>query len=184
MNLQDAHKLACEVCALLGKHFDKITIAGSIRRRKADVNDIDIVALKSPESSYNFGDPTLSDDIRKLDPEGARLAAEGKASADRFLDGPAIKRFYYKDMMIDLYIADEKSWEVLILIRTGSKDHNVRLTTLAKGKGWKLKASGAGLVRTNGKEGKEEQILEYIDITENGILQKLLGRVPMPWERN
>jgi DNA polymerase/3'-5' exonuclease PolX len=87
-------------------------------------------------------------------------------------------------MMIDLYLADETTYETLVLIRTGSKDHNIRLTTLSKGKGWKLKASGAGLVRTNGKEGKDEEILEVIDRTEDGILQKLLGRVPKPEERN
>lgn len=183
MKLNDAAQLAGEVCGILGKHFIKILICGSIRRKKEEVNDIDIVAIRKHESEYNFGDPTLEDDIIRLDPFGAKLAKEGKAKADRFLNGTKIKRFYYKGMMVDLYLADEKTYETLVLVRTGSKDHNVRLTTLARGKGWKLKADGAGLVRTEG-EGKNEKIIEYIDTTEAGILQKLLGRVPKPEERN
>jgi len=184
LNLQEASKLADEVCEKLSDHFAKVLVCGSIRRKKEEVNDIDIVAIPKKESEYEFGDHTLSDDIKILDPAGNVLAKHKQAGPDRFLDGPAIKRFFYFGMMIDLYLADETTYETLVLIRTGSKDHNVRLTTLAKGKGWKLKASGAGLVRTNGKEGKEEQILEVIDITENGILQKLLGRIPKPEERN
>jgi DNA polymerase/3'-5' exonuclease PolX len=179
--LKDAKDIADEVCHLLGKHFEKMTVCGSIRRKKPEVNDIDIVAI--PKNKYNFGDPTLSDNIRALDPEGFRLAQNRKAGNDRFLDGPAIKRFYYKGIMVDLYLANEKTYEVLVLIRTGSAAHNVRLTTLAKGKGWKLKAGGEGLVRVEG-EGKNEKIVEDIDSTENGILLKLLGRVPLPEERN
>ena len=79
--------------------------------------------------------------------------------------------------MIDLYLATEKTFGTLVLIRTGSAEHNVRLTTLAMGQSMKLKANGDGLVDRN----NEKMVFEN---TEEGILMKLLGRVPPPEQRN
>jgi DNA polymerase/3'-5' exonuclease PolX len=186
MKLQDAESIAQDLLTgngQLASHFEKWTVCGSIRRKKSEVNDIDIVAIEKPHTRYQFGEPTISQRIKRLDPTGESEAkAMGKQGAARFLDGDKIKRFQYRGMMIDLYLADEKTYGTLVLIRTGSKDHNVRLTTLAMGKGWKLFASGQGLCRV-GKTNRD-MILEVIDSTEDGILLKLLGRVPKPEERN
>lgn len=162
----------------IGTHFIRYEICGSIRRKKPEVNDIDIVAIKKDESLYNFGEWSLDDTIQYLDPKGLEESKQlGKRGAERFLLGDKIKRFRYKDIMIDLYLANERTFETLILIRTGSKEHNVRLTTLAIGKGMKLKASGEGLVD------RENEKMVYED-TENGILMRLLGRIPPPEKRD
>ena len=161
----------------LARHFKTWMLCGSIRRYRDEVGDIDLVAILIPESKYSFGEQTLSDRIKQLDSEGYKQAKElGPQAASRFLDGPLIKRFQFEGMMIDLYIATEKTFEGLKLIRTGSKDHNVRLTTLAKYKGLKLKANGIGLVDRN-----DESII--YENTEDGILTKLLGFVPEPKKR-
>lgn len=158
----------------LALHFEKYMVCGSIRRMKESVNDIDIVAIPKPDGKYQFGEPSLTDDIKRLDPVGAKLE---KAYAARFLNGDKIKRFQYDGIMIDLYLATEKTFGTLVLIRTGSTEHNIRLTTLAMGQGRKLKASGKGLVdRYN-----EDMIFEN---TEDGILRNLLGRVPLPEQRD
>ncbi|HII36249.1 MAG TPA: hypothetical protein HA319_04280 [Nitrosopumilaceae archaeon] len=78
--------------------------------------------------------------------------------------------------MIDLYLANEQTFQTLVLIRTGSAEHNVRLTTIAKYKNMKLKADGKGLVDRN-----DESII--YENTEDGILQRLLGNVPVPEKR-
>jgi DNA polymerase/3'-5' exonuclease PolX len=186
MKLKDAEAIAQDLLIGNGEiasHFSKYTICGSIRRRKEEVNDIDIVAIEKPQSQYEFGEPTIGQRINLLDPAGYSESQKlGNHRAARFLSGGSIKRFQYKGAMIDLYLADEKTYETLVLIRTGSKDHNVRLTTLAMGRGWKLFASGQGLCRVGRTQ--RDMILEVIDSTENGILMKLLGRVPRQEDRN
>lgn len=161
----------------LAKHFSKYQVCGSIRRKREEVRDIDIVAIPKPESEYGFGEKSLADEIALLDKDGQRCSEDmGKQAAARYLNGDKIKRFKFEGEMIDLYLANEKTFETLVLIRTGSKDHNVRLTTQAKFKGMKLKADGTGLVNRD-----HEDVI--IDKTENGILEILLGFVPEPEKR-
>ena len=59
--------------------------------------------------------------------------------------GQAIASFVFKDINVDIYWATHSSWGTLLLIRTGSKQHNIKLASLAKSRGWQLKASGDGL---------------------------------------
>ena len=160
----------------LALHFKKYMICGSIRRMKESVNDIDIVAISKPESEYGFGDKTLDDAIS--------LLHEG--TTDKPLLGEKLKRFFYRGISMDIYLANEKTFETLKLIRTGSKEHNIRLTTLARGKGLKLYANGSGLCKIKGGiyNNEPEEIMAVVENTEDGILNNLLGRVPEPEQRN
>jgi len=184
LKLEEANKISNEVIEYLSKHFIRYEIVGSIRRKKEEVKDIDIVAIQKPESEYLFGTETLSQTVSNIDAEG-KLSAKnlGKQGAARFLDGESIKRFMFKGVMIDLYLADQTTYETIRLIRTGSADHNIRLTTLARGKGLKLFAGGKGLCKIEIQNGKEI-IKEIVDNTEDGILMKLLNKIPRPEDRN
>ena len=66
-------------------------------------------------------------------------------------NGPKASRFIYKGAQVDLYYASEETWATLLLIRTGSREHNIRLAAAAKAKGWKLKANGDGLFNEEGR---------------------------------
>src|SRR5579872_2429474 len=103
LKLEQAEKIANEILYELAGHILEWKVCGSIRRKKDEVNDIDIVAVQ--KTSYQFGEPTLAEHISKLDPAGEAFAKSmGKSGVKRFLNGPSIKRFAYKEMMIDLYI--------------------------------------------------------------------------------
>jgi DNA polymerase/3'-5' exonuclease PolX len=135
--------------AFLGKIMPecrRAEIAGSIRRKRPLVHDIDIVAIPS-KVPFLFTIPTTA-------------------------RGPAIIRTTYEGMNVDIYIATEKTYECLRLIRTGSAGHNIKLCGLAKRRGFQLKANGDGLITPVGTV-----------ITEDGILMELLGKVPTPEER-
>ncbi len=176
--LETAQKIVDELLAYLGRHFVRYQICGSIRRKKLDVGDIDIVAI--PKQSYELGQETLSDSIKKVDLHGPEESHRmGKSGAKRFLDGELIKRFEFKGMPVDLYLADEKTFGTLVLIRTGSKEHNIKLTTQARKKGLKLFASGKGLCEID----SGDNIVKTISTDESEILAILLGRIPPPEER-
>ncbi len=177
--LKTAQKITGDLLTYIGKHFIKYEICGSIRRKRTDVGDIDIVAIT--KETYQLGEATLSDSIKKVDPHGPEKAHHmGKSGAKRFLDGKLIKRFEFKGMPVDLYLADEKTFGTLVLIRTGSKEHNIKLTTLAREKGLKLFASGKGLCEID----RDGNIVKTISTDESEILAMLLGRIPPPEERD
>jgi len=160
----------------IGKHVLRGLICGSVRRNKPEVHDIDWVIIKKQESNYNFGDETLDATIKRIHDN----------KKNKPMLGSKLKRFSFKGESVDLYIANEKTFECITLIRTGSAEHNVKLTILARQKGLKLYANGSGLCKIKGGiyNNEPEEILEVIETTEDGILKNLLGRIPEPKDRD
>lgn len=153
MELERAQKIADEVVTKLSPYCSRLEVAGSIRRRKPTVNDIDIVLIAS--------DPwNLEHEILGLAQPFAPQLSGGK-----------LKRFKYKGVQVDLYFADERTWATLLLIRTGSKESNIRLATLAKKKGWHLAASGDGLFN------------EHDDRTAGDSEESIFKALGLPYQR-
>lgn len=150
IELERAQKIADEVIKRLSPYCSKIEVAGSIRRQKATVKDIDLVLIPS--------------DLWNLEHEINSLARPFTPK----LSGDKLKRFNYTGgVQIDLYFADEHTWATLLLIRTGSAGNNIRLASLAQKRGWRLKANGEGLFDENGKRiagDSEESIYEALDL--------------------
>lgn len=124
MELERAQIIANEVIKQLSPYCQRIEVAGSIRRRKPTVNDIDIVLI-----------PSDRDAVDRI------LLGFGKMK----MSGLKIARVIMEYITLDIYYATPETWATLLLIRTGSKESNIRLATLAKKKGWRLAASGDGL---------------------------------------
>lgn len=131
MRLEEAKTIAERVKQTLTPYCDRIEIAGSIRRRKPAVHDIDVVMIPKPEAALTIN---------------YALSHIGTIAKD----GPKIKQLWYTEnqtlISVDIYIATPVTWSTLLLIRTGSKENNIRLATIAKTKGWQLRASGEGLL--------------------------------------
>jgi len=150
MRLQDARVIAETIKDSLTPYCDRIEIVGSIRRGKSTVHDIDIVLIQKPEAALIM-DSLLS---------GLGLVE---------LNGSKIKRLRYAkaNITIDIYAATPETWATLVLIRTGSKENNIWLCSLAKRKGCHLKANGDGLFDENGNRiagDTEESIYQALDI--------------------
>jgi len=156
MKLEDAEAIAGNVVEDLKGHCLKIEIVGSIRRKKPEVKDIDLVVIPA------IG-PGILDAVKRLPIQG--MAVKGEKIVRVTLDS---------GINLDIYIADALTFETLKLIRTGSVEHNIRLCSIARQKGWLLKANGEGLLDGRGN---------VLDRTEDGILKMLLGHVPKPEER-
>jgi len=152
MKLEQAKQIANNIKKILTPYCDRIEIAGSIRRGKPIVHDIDIVLIQKPEAALIM--PSILTTIGTLT-----------------LNGSKIKRLHYGDsndsIDIDIYFATSASWATLLLIRTGSKENNIRLATIAKRKGWQLKANGDGLFNNHGDRiagDTEESIYQVLGI--------------------
>ena len=153
MELELAREIADNVVERLRPQCSKIEVAGSVRRGRPFVNDIDLVLV--PEDRYAV-DRILMD-----------MSIEETGSPKLNMAGPKIARIDFRGITVDIYYATLETWATLLLIRTGPKRNNVRLASRAKGKGWRLAASGDGLFNQNDTRiagDTEESIFEALGL--------------------
>ena len=125
------------------KDVKRIDIAGSLRRRKDTIGDIDLlVASKNPAAAIGaFASLPLVEQV---------LAKGDTKSSVRLKGG----------IQVDMRVIDEKSYGAALLYFTGSKQHNIELRKAAISKGCKLSEYGLFSNRTNALiAGKTEQDL-------------------------
>lgn len=157
MKLQEAKIKAELTLCFLSPYVKRIEVVGSIRRECEEVNDIDIILI--PNDNFNEVIAKLSSKITK---KGDKLII-----------------YELEGVQYDLYICTEDNWEVIKLIRTGSKEHNKMLCFMAISEGLSLKAGGEGLIRKATFMEKEK----VISNTERGILERLLNKYIEPKDR-
>ena len=131
MNLEEAERLAFKVVQTVENCCEKVQVAGSIRRRREEPNDIDIVAIPKPFMWTRI--PILMQS--ELD---AKFAASGPELIRMHIPFANVPD---RQVQIDFYAATPDTWGVILLIRTGSRDHNVRLCVHAKALGMMLSAA-------------------------------------------
>jgi DNA polymerase/3'-5' exonuclease PolX len=125
---------------------DRIEVAGSLRRQKDPVHDIDIVLLpKHVPERFELGDSKPFERLLiQLVEKRSLTPIRGKEKIKCFV---ATKT----GVPIDVYVATRETWATLLLIRTGSKDHNIKLALRARELGMKLRASGDGIEDSTGQ---------------------------------
>src|SRR5580704_15820956 len=141
---------------------DRIEIAGSLRRGKLEVHDVDLVLLPncSHEEFLLDHSTPLERLLTHMVERGSLTSVRGRGKVQCFV---ATKT----GIPIDLYFARPETWATLLLIRTGSKEHNIRLAQRAKTLGMKLRASGDGIEDEHGKLIKvetEEDVYRILEL--------------------
>ena len=106
-----AYKIALEVLEQLKPHCERIEIAGSVRRKKAEVGDIEIVAIPKP---YEIG--LLESGIATVINQWQKVKGE--------LPCKYTQRILPSGIKLDLFFAEEGNWGSVFAIRTGSADYS------------------------------------------------------------
>lgn len=116
------------------KDVEKFSLAGSLRRMKETIKDIDfIISTKNPESIRN----------QLLDMPGIKdVIAKGDTKVSVIYDD-------VYDVNVDFRIVTEKEFATTLHHFTGSKDHNVAMRQLAKSRGEKISEYGVEIEETN-----------------------------------
>lgn len=133
--LWDAAGVVEEVIAYLRDRspLDRIEAAGSFRRMRETVGDVDLLAVARDRAAVSGAFTSMPGVTEIL------AAGENKASLRRtYLDFGGRER----SLQVDLRILDARSWGAGLQYFTGSKDHNVRLRSRAIEKGLKLNEYG------------------------------------------
>lgn len=119
---------------------ERVDVGGSIRRMQETIGDIDIlVSSSTPKEAINA--------FTSL-PAVKSVIAKGTTKAS------VLTR---QDLQIDLIVVPPDSWGSALQYFTGSKDHNIRLRSIAESRGLKINEYGIFRIDTGEKiAGKEE----------------------------
>lgn len=123
MNIEQAREIANRWLEIFKPYTKRIEIAGSIRRCKPEVKDIELVCI--PEIGLDqdlFGNPIPFNRLDRFVVESNFLTTKNGSRYKQIVTGENIK--------IDLFIVLPPSqWGVQLLLRTGSADYSHRFVT-------------------------------------------------------
>lgn len=125
--LGDVVEVVAEIESALAtvKGVRKVTVAGSIRRRKETVGDVDFLVISK--------DPEKVMDVFVSLPHVAHVYGKGKTKSNiRLANG----------LDVDVRVVSARSYGAALNYFTGSKQHNVGLRRIALEKHWKLNEYG------------------------------------------
>jgi DNA polymerase/3'-5' exonuclease PolX len=145
MKIEEAKKIAKKYLNLLKPYCWRIEIAGSIRREKSEVKDIEIVAI--PLDLVGF-----SNEVNKLE------KVKGNPT------GKYTQRILPEGIKLDLFMANIRNWGLIFAIRTGSARYSHKILAC----GWVKRGykSINGMLTKNGRE---------IEVREEKDLFNLIG---------
>ena len=146
MKLEEIQPLAESLLEQLRSACVRIEIAGSIRRRKPEPNDIELIAIPA---TGEYAIRNLFDEIIELRPVNyldeviGSLLAAGEWAFDAAIrrNGPHYKRLRHlqSDICCDLFVTDRRRWGLITTIRTGPGDFSKALMIHARRRGWFIK---------------------------------------------
>lgn len=119
---------------------DKLSIAGSLRRWKDTIKDIDVLATSK--------DPHKVMDVFVHLPQVKEVLMKGPTKSSLITN---------EGIQVDLRVVDEGSFGAALAYFTGSKEHNIRLREMAVRKGLKINEYGIFDVKTEKKLGGENE---------------------------
>ncbi len=129
LSLAEATRLADELIFNLRPYCERIEVAGSIRRKQAEVGDIEIVCI--PKLISNVQLPLFLGDEGELivtwpgDDHIATIADPGSISKN----GERYKQFQYLGHQVDLFLTTAEQWGVIFAIRTGPAEFSQKIVT-------------------------------------------------------
>jgi DNA polymerase/3'-5' exonuclease PolX len=133
LDLAEAEKTAEYVKSTVNVHCDLIEVAGSIRRQRPKVHDIDFVVVTKSDVEW-----------QRLGEELKRLKAKPNCSGNSVIK--ALLPCQGGLFQVDFYRAKPSTFGIHMLIRTGSAEHNMWLAGDAISKGMRIKYS-EGLIK-------------------------------------
>ena len=176
----EALAVARELCQALKPYTDRLIVAGSLRRRKELVGDVEILYIPKSEertidffakTNVNLVDEVLSSLLQKevirhrLNVNGSEMWGQKNKLAVHVATG----------IPVDFFSATPGNWCNYLVCRTGSAENNTRIASEAQAKGWKWHPYGEGFTDNYG---------DPVPITSEKAVFELLNLTYLePWER-
>ena len=160
LDLEEAQRTAAEVKAVVEAQCELIEVAGSLRRQKSKVHDIDFVVVAKSDADWQ----RINEKLKQLK---AKPNCSGNSVIKAFV--PCENGFF----QVDFYRAQPSTFGILLLVRTGSAEHNMWLAGYAISKEMRIRYS-EGLIKDGVAVAGE---------TEQGVFEALGLPYPLPSQR-
>lgn len=164
--LERAEKIAEELKRLLEPACHRIEIAGSIRRQKPEVGDIELLCIPQQVEGIDILIDKLDTQIGALMGQGLldyRLNKRGSR-----VYGPKNKLLLHRPsgIGVDIFSTTEECWSVALVVRTGGKRTNKEIAYRALERGMSFHAYGSGFSTPNGEIvcRSEQEVFEAVGL--------------------
>ena len=170
MDLTEAREIAETLKGLLEGSCDRIEIAGSIRRHKWDVGDIELLCIPK----FVGGVDMLDRELGALAIQSILARRRNKRGSTTY--GPKNKLMVHvpTGLGVDIFSTTEECWPVALVVRTGGKQTNIRISMAAQERGYQFHAYGSGFSTPHG---------EIVCRSEREVFEAVGLPYCEPWER-
>ncbi|NPB06854.1 MAG: DNA polymerase/3'-5' exonuclease PolX [Aquificae bacterium] len=149
--LVEIYPVAKELERYLKEHpaVEKASVAGSLRRMKETIGDVDLLVSAKKERWREVHEHFVRH------PEVAEVLAQGETKSSVVLKN---------GRQVDLRTVEPEQWGAALQYFTGSKQHNIRVRDIAREKGFKVNEYGVFRLDTGERVGgrTEEEVYELL----------------------
>ena len=147
-------QVAAELCAALKPACERIIVAGSLRRQKATIGDIEILYIGKVAPHRVAGDffatytANLAEEVIEALERGGVVERRKNVNGSQMY-GPKNKLMCHRatGLPVDFFAATAENWWNYLVCRTGPADSNTRICMAAQARGWKWNPYGEGFWR-------------------------------------
>lgn len=168
-----AMRVAAELCRELQPACERLVVAGSLRRGRESVGDIEILYVPrtemrvDPANMFERVEASLVDDVlerwERLGAMERRLNSRGAATY-----GPKNKlmRHVATGLPVDFFATAHACWWNYLVCRTGPSESNIRIAEAARAHGWKWNPYGPGFSRGDevASMTSEEAVFAFVNL--------------------
>ena len=179
----DALAVAKELCDHLKPYCQRLIVAGSLRRRKAEVGDVEILYVPTmatePDGLFGGREYSLAD--HHIDAAFAcGIIAQRKNVRGSTTWGPKNKLAMHiaSGIPVDFFATTAEAWYNYLVCRTGPAESNIAICQASIAKGWRWNPYAAGFSR---QQGVETEI--YLVTSERDVFDFVGLPFRDPWER-
>ncbi len=154
----DALAATREILAVLQPACRELIVAGSLRRRREAVGDIEILYIATTREQAKAGTFWDRETVNLADLAIAELEAGGilerrENALGSTMFGPKNKLMRHRasGIPVDLFAADRGNWFNYLVCRTGPKESNIRLASAARARGLEWHPYGPGFTGRDGR---------------------------------
>ena len=169
----DALKVARQICLGLADDCVRLICAGSLRRRKAEVGDVEILYIPEFETVKDGLFDTRH--ANKVDALLERFIAGGVLARRKNVNGSEMWGEKNKlavhvnsGIPVDFFAATEDCWFNYLVCRTGGAENNRQVAMAANRRGWTWNPYGSGFSKMDGSEKftvkSEREVLDFVGL--------------------
>lgn len=117
-------------CDLFAGTYERWEVAGSVRRKKPEVGDIEHVVIPRPNFLARMDELTLDPDALFAKTDAPLTKAVYSDGTTRW--GPLYRGVCFRGFRHEIFCAAPENWGAILAIRTGPADFSTRLVTRMK----------------------------------------------------